>query len=75
MSCNPPPKVNNFLTCKPTVVKSNNVYPGKVIKRNVKEVDIIVNGKVANKNLIHKPYIQKNSIESFPVINKKILKK
>ena len=50
-----PPTVNNYLKNKPTIAKSRNIYPPFRKPRNVEEIKLVVNGKVADENLIHKP--------------------
>jgi len=51
-----PAKVNNFKVNKPTIAKSRNIQPLLYIKkREVEEVKPVVNGKVADEKLIHKP--------------------
>jgi len=64
-----PAKVNNYLKNKPTVAKSRNVYPVKKKQRDVEEIKPVVNGKVADENLIHKPAL-KDANPFFPVIEK-----
>jgi len=64
-----PPTVNNYLKNKPTIAKSINIYPVKKPRRDVEEVKAVVNGKVADENLIHKP-APVDPIPFFPVIEK-----
>lgn len=65
----PPAKVNNFKTNKVTVAKSRNVEPMIYIKaRNIEDVQPVVNGEVADKNLIHKP--KPSKLPKPPIITK-----
>ena len=64
-----PAKVNNYLKNKPTIAQSRNVYPSYRRPRNVEEVKPVVNAKVADDNLIHKPTLA-NPKQFFPVIEK-----
>jgi len=64
-----PAKVNNYLKNKPTIAQSKNVYPSYRKPRNVEEIKPVVNGKVADENLIHKPTLAEAK-QFFPVIEK-----
>jgi hypothetical protein len=64
-----PPKVNNYLKNKPTMAKSRNVYPTYRKPRNVEEIKPVVNGKVADEKLIHKPISSEPQL-FIPVIEK-----
>lgn len=64
-----PAKVNNYLKNKPTIAQSRNVYPSYRKPRNVEEVKPVVNGKVADENLIHKPTLVEPE-QFFPIIQK-----
>ena len=64
-----PAKVNNYLKNKPTIAQSRNVYPTYRKPRNVEEVKPVVNGKVADEKLIHKPALAEPE-QFFPVIEK-----
>ncbi len=64
-----PAKVNNYLKNKPTIAQSRNVYPTYRKPRNVEEVKPVVNGKVADEKLIHKP-VPAEPKQYFPVIEK-----
>ena len=62
-----PQIVNNFIKNKPMIAKSLNVYPRYRPDRNVEEIKPIVNAKVADEKLIHKP--KKDDGQTyFPVI-------
>jgi len=50
-----PATVNNYVKNKPTIAQSRNIYPAYRKPRDVEEVKPVVNGKVADENLIHKP--------------------
>ena len=64
-----PAKVNNYTNNKPTMAQSRNIYPIKRPKRDVEEIKPVVNGKVADENLIHKPASDVGQ-QFFPVIEK-----
>lgn len=64
-----PPKVNNYLKNKPTIAKSRNVYPAYRKSRDIEELKPVVNGKVADENLIHKPTLAAPE-PFFPIIKK-----
>lgn len=64
-----PAKVNNYLKNKPMMAKSKNIYPAYRKPRDVEEIKPVVNGKVADENLIHKPILA-NPEPFFPVIQK-----
>jgi len=64
-----PAKVNNFLKNKPTIAQSRNVYPTYRKPRNVEKAQPVVNGKVADEKLIHKP-APAEAEQFFPVIQK-----
>lgn len=65
----PPAKVNNFKVNKPVVAKPRVTQPTIYIKpRNVEEVKPVVNAKVADEKLIHKP--KKKQAPKPPVIVK-----
>lgn len=69
-----PAKVNNFLVGKPTIRKSRDVDIGRV-SRNVNEVIQVVNGKIADESLIHKPGSDEQHQTFFPVIQEGVTKK
>ena len=62
-----PRVINNYLVNKPMMAKSLNIYPAAPQKRDVEEVKQVVNAKVADEKLIHKPVADKGQ-EFFPVI-------
>ena len=62
-----PAKINNYIVNKPTIAQSKNVYPTYRKPRDVEEVKPVVNGKVADSNLIHKPAPAEPE-QFFPVI-------
>ena len=64
-----PAKVNNYLNNKPTIAQSRNVYPSYRKPRNVEEIKPVVNGKIADEKLIHKPALAEAE-QFFPVIEK-----
>lgn len=64
-----PAKVNNYLNNKPIMAQSKNIYPTYRKPRDVEEIKPVVNGKVADENLIHKP-APANPEPFFPVIKK-----
>lgn len=66
----PPAKINNFKVNKPTIARSRNIEPMIYIKpREVEEVKQVVNSKVADEKLVHKPQKKHNSVKP-PVISK-----
>lgn len=62
-----PKKVNNYVKNKVTVAKSLNIYPRYRPDRDVEEMKPVVNAKVADEKLIHKPK-RDDGQSYFPVI-------
>lgn len=64
-----PATVNNYLKNKPTIARSRSLRTTYDKPRDVEEVKPVVNGKVADANLIHKS-AKLNADPFFPVIEK-----
>lgn len=69
-----PPTVNNFLNNIPTACKPKNDEMVRAL-RDVQAVHQVVNGKVADSNLIHKSGSIANEQKFFPVIDDGLIAK